>query len=126
MYISIDIDIYLSIYIDLYATHLVDSGRDGLGQDIVNQRQRHLNLCVGPRDAQLLAWLRGAGRRRQVLVVDLDEGARGIAKSPNGGATRADKPAHLRKRKQTSRYVYICIYKHLYLYMYMYTHTYVA
>jgi len=40
----------LHIYIDLYVTHLVNGGRHGLRQYVVNQRQRHLNLCVGPRD----------------------------------------------------------------------------
>ena len=56
------------------------------GEQLVDHREGRRHLRLGAGHAQLLARLARARRRGQVLVVDLDEGAGGVAQPPDGRA----------------------------------------
>eukprot|EP00967_Tisochrysis_lutea_P077255 scaffold104843_cov31-Tisochrysis_lutea.AAC.4 len=65
-------------------------------QNLVDQRKGKLYLGVSAGHPQLLARLRCAWWGRLILVVNLDEGTRGIPQPPNGGTPRSNKSADLR------------------------------
>eukprot|EP00962_Isochrysis_galbana_P041149 scaffold15022_cov117-Isochrysis_galbana.AAC.18 len=64
-------------------------------EEFVNHAERNLHLELSARHTQLLARLVCAGRGRQVIVVNLDEGSRRVAQAPNRRPAWADEAPRL-------------------------------